>query len=107
LRTEFDDCSRLAPVTAAGLPTSSLRAEIAHVWWGAKTRCFGLDVLADDRPDDRGGESLAQPALRIRVLAGPLLLDWEAVRIQVVGDQVRAEAPHVRRVGFQPLGDLL
>ena len=35
----------------------------------------GRDVLAEDRVDDRGGEPLAQPALGMRVLAGPLPLD--------------------------------
>src|SRR6266700_626634 len=43
----------------------------------------------------------------MRVLAGPLALDREAVRGQVVRDQVRAAELHVRRVGFQPFGDLL
>ena len=67
----------------------------------------GRDVLAGDRADDRGGEPLAQPALGVRVLAGPLPLDREPVGVQVVRDQVRAGPLHVRRVGFQPLGDLL
>src|ERR1035441_7593190 len=40
----------------------------------------GLDVLADDRVDDRGGEPLAQAALGMRVLAGPPILNREPVR---------------------------
>jgi len=45
--------------------------------------------------------------LGMRVLAGPSLLNREAVRVQVPGDQVRAGTCHVRRAGGQPLGDLL
>ena len=40
----------------------------------------GLDVLADDRVDDGGGEPLAQAALGMRVLAGPLIVGREPVR---------------------------
>jgi DDE superfamily endonuclease len=40
-------------------------------------RMLGLDVLAGDCPDDRGGEPLAQPALGMCV-AGPPLVDGEA-----------------------------
>ncbi len=46
----------------------------------AQARCA---QLADNRwhcSDDRGGEPLAQPALGMHVLAGPLPLDREAVR---------------------------
>ena len=56
----------------------------------------GRDVLADDRVDDRGGEPLAQPALGMRVLAGPLPLDREAVRGQVVRDQALPALSQVR-----------
>ena len=34
-------------------------------------RVLGLDVLAGDRGDDRGGEPLAQPPLGVSVLARP------------------------------------
>ena len=70
-------------------------------------RVAGLDVLAGDRVDDRGGEPLAQPPLGVGVLAGPPLVDGEPVRVQVMPDEGRAGQFHVRRVCFQPLGDLL
>jgi hypothetical protein len=60
----------------------------------------GRDVLAQDRADDRGGEPLAQPALGMRVLAGPLPLDREPVGGQVERDQVRTAERHVGRIGF-------
>jgi len=72
---------------------------------------YGLDRAAFQeglaRVDDRRGEPLAQPALGVCVLAGPPLLDGEPVRVQVMGDEIRAGALHVRRVGLEPLGDLL
>src|ERR1035437_7332021 len=40
----------------------------------------GLDVLADDRVDERGGVPLAQAAPGMRVLAGPPILNREPVR---------------------------
>jgi MFS family permease len=67
----------------------------------------GLDVLARDRVDDRGGEPLAQPPLGVGVLAGPPVLGRQPVRVQVMPDQVRAGPLHVRRVGLEPLPDLL
>jgi hypothetical protein len=42
----------------------------------------------------------------MRVLAGPLPLDREAVSGQVERDQVLAAQRLVGRIGFQPLGDL-
>jgi hypothetical protein len=72
-----------------------------------RLRVPGRDVLAGDRADDRGGEPLAQPPLGIGVLARPPLFSRLPVRVEVRGDQVRARPPHVRRVGRQPLGDLL
>ena len=68
---------------------------------------LGLDVLAGDRGDDRGGEPLAQPALGICVPARPPVMDRESVRVEVVGDEGGAGPPHVRRVGLESLGDLL
>jgi hypothetical protein len=50
---------------------------------------------------------LAQPALGVGVPAGPPLAGGEPVRVQVMPDEVRAGALHVRRVGCQPLGDFL
>ena len=58
----------------------------------------GLDVLADDRADDRGSEPLAEPRLGVRVLAGPPLADGQPVGVQVVGDQGSTGLPHLRRV---------
>jgi hypothetical protein len=60
----------------------------------------GLDVLAGDRVQDRGHEQRAQPSLGMRVLPRPALLNREAVRVQVVGDQGRARLLHARGVGF-------
>jgi hypothetical protein len=63
------------------------------------------DVLADDRIDDQDGEPLAQAALGMGVLAGPLPLDREAVGGQVERDQVRTVQRHAGRISFQPLGN--
>ena len=65
----------------------------------------GLDVLAGQAADHRGHEPGAQPALGIGVLAGPRLPP--PVRRQVPGDQVGTGPLHVRRVGLEPLDDLL
>ena len=64
------------------------------------------DVVAAEPGDDRDCEPLAQAALGMGVLAGPLPVDPEPVRGQVVGDQVRAAQRHVGRIGLQPLGDV-
>lgn len=50
-------------------------------------RVAGLDVLAGDRGDDRGGEPLAEPTLGVGAPAGPPLADGEPVTVQVVRDQ--------------------
>ena len=67
----------------------------------------GLDVLAGDRGDDRGHEPLAQPPLGVGVLGGPRPAGRVPGGGEVPGDQVRAGPLQVRRVGHQPLGDLL
>jgi hypothetical protein len=67
----------------------------------------GLDVLADDRVNDRGGEPGAQSALAIGMLARPPVLHRAAAGVQVVGDEVGAGPAHVRRVGPEPFGDFL
>jgi hypothetical protein len=41
----------------------------------------GLDFLAGDRVDDRGGEPLAQAALGVRVLAGPPTVNGKPVQV--------------------------
>ena len=82
-------------------------ARAARTSYPPRVAARGLDVLARDRLDDRGGEPLAQPALGVRVLAGPPVIHRQPVKVQVVCDQVSAGALHVRRVGFRPLGDLL
>ena len=66
-----------------------------------------LDVLAGDRGDDRGDEPLAQPPLGVGVLGRPRPAGRVPGGGQVPGDQVRAGPFQVRRVGGQPLGDLL
>jgi hypothetical protein len=66
-----------------------------------------LNVLAQRVADHRDSKPLAQPALGVRVLAGPPPVGGQAVGVEVVRDQVGAGTLHVRRVGGQPLGDLL
>jgi hypothetical protein len=67
----------------------------------------GGDVLAGEGADDGGGEPLAQTLLGVGVLAGPLPVCGEPVRVQVVRDQVRAGPLHPGRSGGQPLDHLL
>jgi hypothetical protein len=56
---------------------------VAFPWGGGGVddllRVVGVDVLAGDRVDDRGGEPLAQSPLGVGVLAGPPLIDREPV----------------------------
>src|SRR5215472_11422557 len=58
-------------------------------------------------PMTGGREPLAQPALGVGVLAGPPLVNREPVGVEVVGHQVRAGPFHLRRVGREPIGDIL
>jgi len=62
-----------------------------------------LDVLAGHAADHRDREPLAQPALGVRVLAGPPPVGGQAVGVGVVRDQVGAASAASRSVTFSSL----
>src|SRR6266545_7327632 len=69
--------------TAGSGWTASAQRDFSLTWGSARLHMPDGDVLAGDRVDHRGGEPLTQPALRVRVLAGPLPPGRQSAGVQV------------------------